>query len=488
MIDFKKKLEEDERLDENSQEEDVFEEIIPIKKKRRFSNFLILLIVVSLVFSGKIIMSSPGASSWIDNNVFFNRLKHLAPSLDKKVKGEEDDRINILLLGMGGEGHDGAFLTDTIMLASLKPSTKEVSLISFPRDMVSPVNNWRKINSINAFAEMAESGSGGEKTISVMSELLQIDIPYYVRVDFNGFSKIIDEIGGIEIEVENSFTDNMYPIYGQEDNPNYYSRFEKLSFEKGLQKMDGSTALKYARSRHAFGLEGSDFARAKRQQLVLDAVKKKILSGGVLINPITLTKLVNQFNKNVSTNVEIWEMLRLWDLGKDIEKDKIINFVLNDAPNNYLVAGRGEDGAFILMPKTGNYNDIREMVKNIFPDKESIVEEKPAIKVSEKISEEVSVSVLNGTWTNGLAGQRAVVIKDRGFSVFETANAPVRDYSKTTVYDLSEGEKNKALKILLEAGEATQEKKLPDWVEEYKNASSVPDFILVMGTDANKNY
>lgn len=488
MIDFKKKLEEDENLDKNQklETENNLEVFSVSKKGKRLSNVLIFLIVISLIFSGKIIMSSPGASQWLEQNNFFNKIKHLAPSIDKSLKGENDDRINILLLGMGGEGHDGAFLTDTIILASLKPSTKEASLISFPRDLVSPTNGWRKINSINAFAEANEPGSGSQKVIEEMSELLNINIDYYVRLDFNGFAKIIDEIGGIEIEVENSFSDYMYPIEGQENNPNYYARFEHLRFEAGKQTMNGKTALKYARSRKGTGLEGSDYARARRQQLVIEAVKNKLLSAGTLLNPVTLSKLANQLNKNVSTNLEIWEVLRLWDLGKDIEKENLINFVLNDAPDNYLISSRGEDGAFILVPKSGNFSDIRNLVKDIFPETEQKVQIKnSAIKTMSGTS---SLAVLNGTWVTGLAGRKSVIAKQAGFEIIEIANAPERNYNETIIYDLSDGEKKEAINLLKEALNAKQSFSLPEWAEDYKLSSSSPDLILVLGNNADNDY
>ena len=482
MIDFKKKLEEDDGL----VSDDFLSENYSVPKKRkRLTNFITLIVVILLVFSGKVIMSSPNASSWFENNSFFNKIKHLAPSLDKKLKGEENDRINILLLGMGGEGHDGAYLTDTMMLVSLKPSTKEVSLISFPRDLISPTNNWRKINSINAFAEANEAGSGGEKTIESMSELLQINIDYYLRIDFNGFSEIIDEIGGVDILVENSFTDYSYPIIGREDNPDYYSRYEALTFKAGKQHMDGSLALKYARSRHAAGIEGSDYARSRRQQLLIEAAKNKLLSAGTLLNPVTLTKLANQFNKNVSTNIEVWEALRLWDLGKDIERENIINFVLNDAPDNYLVSSRGEDGAFILLPRSGSFSDIRKLITNIFPEENKIAETRETIKT---IAGTSSIAVLNGTWIEGLAGRKSALAKQAGFEILQVANAPERNYDKTIIYDLSEGEKKSSIMILENLLNANQSNNLPEWIQNYEIENSKPDLILILGVEADTDY
>ncbi len=486
MIDFKKKLEEEDRLS-GIYVEDELEEIIPKKKKKRISNFLILSIVLFIIFSGKIIMSSPTATQWMENNSFFNTIKQLTPSLDKELKGEENDRINVLLLGIGGGNHDGSQLTDTIILGSIKPSSNEASLISFPRDLVSPVNNWQKINSINAYAEMNKNGTGGEKMINSMSELLETDIPYYIKVDFEGFEKIIDELGGIEIEVENSFTDYQYPIKGQEDNPDYYARFEVLSFKAGLQKMDGETALKYARSRHSMGIEGSDYARARRQQLVLQAVKDKVLSGSFLLNPATINGVLSELNNNISTNIEIWEMLKLWNLAKEIERSKIKSFVLNDAPDNYLVASRGEDGAFILVPKTGNFNDIKVLIKNIFINEDENIENNSKQNFIKQIDEDISVAVLNGTWINGLAGKTSAIVKQRGFDIFEVANAYKRDYNQTTLYILNNDSSSENINTLISATQAKKATSIPDWIENiYIDASSSPDLVLIMGTDSNK--
>ncbi|MFA5000556.1 MAG: LCP family protein [Patescibacteria group bacterium] len=509
MIDFKQKIEEEEKRNRYLEPE-LGNEIFPANKKRkRLITYIIAVVVIALIFSGRILISSQNGTNWLDNS-FLGRLIHLVPGGDKKLQGEENDRINILFLGMGGEGHEGAYLTDTIMLASLQPSTDSAAMVSFPRDLVSPVNGWRKINSINAYAEMAEAGSGAEAARQAMSELLQIPIDYYVRVDFNGFVKIIDEIGGIEIEVENTLNDYSYPIYGQEENPNYYSRFEHLYIEKGRQTMSGSLALKYTRSRHAGGIEGSDYARARRQQLVLEAVKEKLLSKQTLLNPVTIGKLINEFDRNVSTNLNVWEMVRLWDLVKDINRDQVINKVLSDAPDNFLTAGTGEDGAFILMPRSGNYAEIRNMVQNIFNNGEAA---KAAPQKIETIKDGATVIILNGTWISGLAGKTAVMLEQAKFEINKIGNAPTRDYSKTMVYDLTYGRKKDSLEILKKSVGATSAFDAPDWLNAYRPASSTEetgldrndsadsndangtastqtettaDFILILGTDANK--
>jgi len=485
MIDFKKKMEE---LEKNKVKEYDREEILMVDefqpKKRKVSNYLIAVIVIALVFSGRVIMSSQNTPDWLSEKGFFNKLKHLVISGDKQLKGESNDRINILLLGMGGEGHDGPYLADTIILASLKPSTGQVALISIPRDLNVPIagSGWRKINHINALAEAKKRGSGGEASINALSEILQIPIDYYITADFKGFVNVINEIGGIEIYVENTLSDYAYPIFGQEDNPNYYARFEHLYIEKGFQKMNGSLALKYARSRHGLGIEGSDFARARRQQLVIEAVKNKLLSKETLLNPVTVGKLINEFNRNISTNLEVWEIIRLWDMFKNTDKEKITNKVLSDAPGGLLVSSISSAGAYILMPITGNFAQIRNFVQTIFNNGE---EERVEIK---KLNTTASVSVKNGTWITGLAGKTADELELIGLTVSEISNAPERNISETLIFDLTYGNKNEVLEFIKKTYSATQSFNFPNWIKDYQAQENAADFILVLGTNANNAY
>lgn len=475
-------MQEADRLERKSQG-GILNSDLPINKQKRkkITIYAVTILVVALVFSGKIIMSSQNATSWIPGISFFSKIRKLVPIANKLLIGEENDRINILLLGMGGENHDGGYLTDTIMLTSLKPSTKQVALVSVPRDLTAPVSGWRKINSVNAYAEQELPGSGSSATTKAIDELFQTPITYYVRVDFSGFERIIDEIGGVEVNVENSFDDYTYPVKGREDNPDYYSRFEHLHFDAGLQKMDGSLALKYARSRHAFGPEGSDFARARRQQLLLEAVKDKLLSRQTLLNPVVLAKLLTELNKDISTNLNTWEMIRLWDLFKDVKREQIINKVLSDAPDGLLVSGKGQDGAYILTPRTGNFSEIKNMVQTIF-DSNPVTEK----SVIEPISEEAKVFIANGTWISGLAGKTSSTLEQYNFKTVGTGNAIERNYQQTVVYDLSSGAKNESLIALKKLTGATQAFNSPEWLNEYKTGNNESDFLLILGTDANK--
>lgn len=458
-----------------------------ILKKIIFS--LIFLFTALAVFSSQVLVSEQGSSSWFSHLPIIKQLKHLAESADRSLKGENIDRINILLLGMGGKKHEGGYLTDTIMLASLEPSTKKVALISIPRDMAIPVENmgYRKINSINAYAEANQPDSGGMAISQAMSDIINVPVDYYFRVDFEAFVDLIDELGGIDVEVEKTLDDYSYPIEGREDDPDYASRYQHLHIEKGLQTMDGALALKYARSRHGISGEGSDFARAKRQQIIILAVKNKLLNAGNLLKPMMISDIINNFQEHISTNLKVWEIIKLWSMFSDVEKGKITNKVIDNSANGLLTDSITDQGAYMLMPRSGDYAEIQYFINNIF----SSAPEAVKTKVS---NERATVEVRNGTWINGLASQTAQDIEKLGFIVVRIGNSAQQNFQKSVLYDLTYGEKASSLSILKDATNANVSYGLPDWLVadigaelENENSPVQPDFILILGQDADKS-
>jgi len=460
----------------------------PKKILKLLAYFIVFVFLVFVVFSVEAMLSDDSSEeSWIDRLPIIGQLKHLAESAGKQLNGEEDDRINIVLLGMGGLGHDGSYLTDTIMLVSIKPSENRVAFVSIPRDLSIPVEGqgWRKINNINAYAEAQEPESGGKAVEQALGDIFNIPIHYYLRADFEGFVKIIDELGGIEVNVENRLEDFRYPIEGEEENPDYESRFEHLVVEKGSQKMDGSLALKYARSRHAAGAEGSDFARAKRQQLILEAIKEKALSLNTLFRPLAIKEIFNAIRDHVSTDLEFWEMTKLWDIAKNIDQNRTINKVLDNSANGLLYETSGDGGAYILLPKSGDFAEIQYFVKNIFFDA-------PRSEKNEVAAENPKIEVLNGTWINGLAGRKALDLEKYDFKISYVGNCGRQNFEQSKIYDLSYGEKINSLKVLKEKTDASVELGAPEWLaQEIKNritagaSSEQADFILILGRDAN---
>lgn len=442
--------------------------------------------LTSKTISGKSPLAGRGFN-WLSNFSVVSQISTLATGSEQKLKGEERGRINLLMTGVGGANHDGGQLADTIMLLSMDPVNKKVGMVSVPRDLTVPIEGygWRKINSVNAFAEKESKGSGGLAFAQSFSQTFNQPIDYYVRVDFSGFSQFIDDIGGIDVNVEKQLDDYAYPILGQEDNPNYYSRFEHLSVKPGLQHMDGSLALKFARSRHGIKGEGSDFARARRQQLIIEAVKTKLKETNLLLNPSIITKTISNYQEHVSTNLQVWEIAKFWSLFKDVNKEQMVNKVLDDGPDGLLRSSRGQDGAYILVPAGGDFSEVQYMMANLLTT--------PSAEVKNQISSETAkVMVLNGTWVNGLATKAANDLESFGLKVVDTANADKKNYQYSLIYDLSGGSKPQSLALIQSKTGASVISTTPAWLTaKLKSSASYdanfeePDFVLVLGQAAD---
>ncbi|MEK7130413.1 MAG: LCP family protein [Patescibacteria group bacterium] len=340
-------------------------EKLQYKPRRIWQRIIAVLIVGFAVFLGlasyHVVRSGNAVFAGLNDSSFFSEIIGFIQSGDKKLVGENEDRVNVLLIGIGGEGHEGGLLADTIILANIKPSTKEVVLLSIPRDLTVNIPGYgeRKINNANAFGAMDDlPGGGGMFTARILSNVLNTSIPYYMRVDFSGFKKLVDDAGGVNIDVDKSFTDSEYPTtnFG----------YQTISFKQGNQKMDGDKALKYTRSRHGNNGEGSDFARSRRQQKVIMALKDKMLSLEFLANPEAVSKTAEDLGNHIKTNLKLWEIMRLRSYAEKIGAGSVASKVLENNEAGMLKSETGIDGAYLLMPREKDFSEIQEFSKNIF--------------------------------------------------------------------------------------------------------------------------
>jgi LCP family protein required for cell wall assembly len=454
----------------------------PVKKPKHKLKFiskliiylLIIFVILFITFSIDVITSGENLAKTLGNVGLWGQIKYLIGSEDKKLTGEEEDRINVLLLGMGGVEHEGPYLTDTIMIASFKPSTDQVALISVPRDLLVPIPGygWRKINNANALGEVNNPGLGGELSKKIISQVFNIPIHYYVRIDFTGFKKIIDDLGGITIDVENTLDDKNYPVPGKET-ATTSERYEHLYIESGRHHMDGDLALKYVRSRQARGIEGSDFARSKRQQQILMAVKDKGLSFSTLVNPYKISKLMDTLSQHLATNVKVWEIIRFFNLGKDVEEENIIRRVFNDDPDGLLYSTLTENGAFVLQPKAGDFSELQVVAHNIFNPE-------LAAKIQPK-----RIEIQNGTKISGLAYRTSQYLQSLGYQVIKISNAPTQDYQKTVIYNLMAESENKLADNLTQLLEAELALIVPNWILSTTTPQVSPhaDVLIILGQD-----
>ncbi len=486
----------------------------------RLGIFAIILSALGIgLFSYGIAHTSP---SEIDGSVsLFTSLRHLVGAEERSSDAAADDRINILLLGIGGAGHAGAELTDTMILGSFKPSTGEVGMISIPRDLTLavPGHGYTKINAVNAYAEQDAAGSGINAITETIETIMDETVDYTVKVDFSSFSEIIDAIGGIDVYVENTFSDSQYPIDGMEDatcgssaiietegeslttipsipsSSPYGCRYEVLSFTQGWTHLDGATALKYARSRHGNNGEGSDFSRAARQQKVLLAWKEKALSLGVLLNPTKLQNIVNIIRDNVTTNMSVWDMVALAKYADDIKTEFIASHVIDSASglvyNSYLGA------AYVLWPRKEDWSEFQALANNIFTSSTSSTSLSTAPKSAPLPS--ISVEIQNGTKEIGLASQTAQLLQSSGYGIVAIGNASSTSWTTTTIFDFTGGTKDKelaALKdylnadvIMTSAGALKAEEVSPDAIWDASSLANYrteegADFVVILGENS----
>ena len=305
------------------------------------------------------------------------------------VLKETDNKINVLLLGIGGGSHDGPNLTDTIILANLDPKNNKVTLVSIPRDLWMPDLEGanKKINGAYADGEAKVKGGGLTLVTAAISKITGQQINYGVRIDFSGFVKAVDIVGGLDVNVDNTFDDYEYPISGKEDDTcglskediqafsatdsaevdiqqKFTCRYMHVHFDKGLNHMNGDQALEYVRSRHAMGVEGSDFARSKRQEKVINAFKDKVLSPQTLINPSKIIDLYNVVKSSIDTNIKQDEFDDFIRLAEKMRTAKIQSAVIDIGDettqrNGLLLEApisSDYDYLSVLIPRIGNGN------------------------------------------------------------------------------------------------------------------------------------
>ncbi len=268
-------------------------------------------------------------------------------------------RVNLLIMGYGGGGHPGAYLTDSMEVISMIPSSHHTTLISVPRDLwvQIPSNSGQYAKLNYAYVYGSNNGvkpvGGGTLATQKISQITGLDVKYWVTIDFTGFQNFIDAIGGVNVCVPNSFA-SLYPA---NDNPNINASWITIHFTKGCQHMNGKTAIEYARAREAINnpAEGTDFARSKRQQLIMQAALSKLRQ---ISSWPSLYNALSSLQKAVYTNMSLSDLgffaLKM-DL-KDAHRADLTN-------NNVLTDAVSADGQDILLPVNNNWQAIIDYIK-----------------------------------------------------------------------------------------------------------------------------
>lgn len=278
-----------------------------------------------------------------------------------------DDQVAFLILGIAGRNHDGGTLSDSMIVANYNLQTNKLLTISLPRDIWSDTLQ-DKINTAYAYGEAIQKNGGLKLAKAEIGAVIGIPIQYALVIDFDKFKELVDLLGGIEIDVERSFTDRQFPIPGRENAPcagdsDFKCRYETISFRKGVTHMDGATTLKYVRSRHAVGAEGSDFARNKRQQRVFEAIKNKLFLEIKKLSLDHIKKIYRAFDTLLTrdvTNQQLAIIFKKIIFSRGFTRKEVIlsqDFFITPDNNSY-------NGQYVLMPKAGNFSVIHQYIRS----------------------------------------------------------------------------------------------------------------------------
>jgi len=325
----------------------------------KFSVFFLLILVLILLDPTEITSSKDknklGTASAIKIAFNFIADKH------EPLKGEGKDRINVLLLGIPGVGNPAPFLTDTIFLLSVKPSTQQLGLVSLPRDLLVQIPGQNTKAKINALYRL--NGNDPELIVKKAEEITGQEAHYYTTLDISGIEKIVDALGGLNVFVPEDIYDPTFPTsdFGT----------EVFEVQKGWRYFDGETVQKYLRTRHS---EDGDYARMRQQQAVIEALRKKVFGLNLLYDFPTVFSLYSTLTDHIRTDIDESGIKRFYDIARDISYDKVTYTVVDGNPKNKdaLLESKtiqlGGGPAFVLVPKTGefDYYSIRELTENIF--------------------------------------------------------------------------------------------------------------------------
>ena len=467
-----------ETINENEKE---FRKGVWIKRLIKFLMIFVLVFVIScgIYFFWKTYVTSRKINSQDlskqTNFVEYTRavVSPIIPDEQNLLRGEQEGRINILLLGAAGEHKPGGNLTDTIMIMSIDMKNKKVALLSLPRDLYVQIPETQSFTKINSLYTIGiKQNIGADLIKETVEKITGITINYYVAVDFDGFIKVIDDIGGVNVIAPFDIYDASYP------GPNY--SYETFSLSKGLHLFDGKTALQYVRERHD-DPEG-DFGRAKRQQQVIQAVKNKMFSAKTLFNVIALNDILTALGDNIRTDISFDEIDRFITISKEVDMQNITNVVIDAWKKDSLLKVShvmlGSVQAFILVPRVGNYSEIQDLAQNIF-DQTEIKKRQGSIA-----TENARIEIINKSGDNQLAYKIQKLLEDKldmkDVHITQKSNASTQ--IETTVNDNSSSTKLFTLDELVKKLPAS----LSPSISESENSDY--DITITLGEDLISVY
>ncbi len=352
--------------------------------------------------------------------IFLNSISSGAGSGNDIVPGDAPqgkDPVNVLIVGVDAKDAKNAngVRTDTIMVANFNPKTKKVNIISIPRDTRVIIRGHKGRDKINH----AHAYGGIDLSIKTVKDFLGIDIDYYVRIDYKALGKIVDDLGGVEVDV---------PMNMKYTDP-YADPPLKINLQKGLQVLDGDKAMQFVRFRK--GYSDQDLGRIEAQHKFIKAVSDKLLSPQTILK---LPKLAKTFGTYVDTNMPASAIASYAAQATGVNLGNINMMTIPGEPK--LVSGIWyfiADDEKMRVMLGSLQDDVETTPKGIVGNLIKKTEE-------QEIMNKATVEVLNGSGVPGLATKVAKKLKDEGYNVVNINNINGMKYSQTHIYD----RKNKA--------------------------------------------
>lgn len=331
------------------------------------------------------------------------------------IKKTIDGKTNILVIGRWWEENDAPELTDSILIVSINYEKKSVSLFSIPRDLyVEYPTGWEgKINEtyFRGLRKYKDEFDGIKSLQEVLTKITGEEIHYFVNLDFDGFRKIIDTLWWIDIDVPDVIVDTNYP------GPNW--SYQTFRINAWPQTLDWATALKYARSRYST----SDFDRSLRQQLIIKALREKVLSLWLITSPSKIKSIYSIVSEHIITDFNLSQMITLWLFIKDIPRENIVSSNLNDTC--FYGSNVCEKWGFLYVPMRADFWWMSVLLQE-WGTKWNPSNYNSLIKYTNLVfnypwvySENLKINVFNSTGVWGLANEVASKLKKYWFHIPE---------------------------------------------------------------------
>lgn len=327
-----------------------------MNKERNLKLIYLLISLLLLVFGSTLVIqliSTPKATeaNQVKPEPENKNILKLIPSFNSN-----QDKLpsNILVLGRPGRGYSGQDLTDTIIIAHLDSSNQKAILISLPRDLLVKVPQTDQLTKINGLYNIV----GIEKLKKKITEITGLTIDYHILIDLVVAQEIIELVDGLNVYVPQDINDPYFP------GPNY--TYQTFSLAAGWRYLDGTTTLKYIRTRYTS--PNGDFDRMARQQQIVTLLKQKVLELNLLWDFPTYLKMFNSLKNHLTTDLSILELKNLWQTARKIKANQITHLVIDQKETGLLRGNQvlfGQQMASVVYPVSGqgNYGEIKEYIQ-----------------------------------------------------------------------------------------------------------------------------